>query len=70
MESRKMVAMNLFAKQKQRYRHRGQTYGHQGEQRGGGRLNGEIRIDIYIRLCIRQTTDENLLYSTGKGNTK
>ena len=53
MESRKTAAMNQFAKQKQRYRQREQTYGHQAEQRGEGRMNGEIRIDICILLCIR-----------------
>ena len=33
VESRKMVQMNLFAKQQERYRHREQKYGH---QEGGG----------------------------------
>ena len=34
MEFRKMVVMNLFAKQQWRYRYREQTYGH---GQGGGR---------------------------------
>ena len=52
-----MLKMILFAKQKQRYRHRGQKYGHQGE-RGDG-MKGEIGIDIYILLCVKQITNEN-----------
>ena len=50
--SRKMVQMNRFARQKQRYRCREQTYGHQGGKvagrGGGGGINWEIGIDIYI----------------------
>ena len=34
MESRKMVLMNLFARQEQRLRHREQTFGHSGGRRG------------------------------------
>ena len=30
-----------------------------------GGANGEIGIDIYVLLCIKQITDENQLYSTG-----
>ena len=30
----------------------------------GGAI-GEIGIDIYVLLCIKQITDENQLYSTG-----
>ena len=37
MKSRKMIQMNLFAKQKQRHRYREQMYGYQGG-RGGGTL--------------------------------
>ena len=35
--------------------------------KGGGRRNWEIGIDTYtlLILCIKQTTNENLLYSTG-----
>ena len=52
MESinRKMVQMNLFAKQKQR--HREQTYGHQVGGRGCG-MNWEIGTDIHTLLCIK-----------------
>ena len=31
----------------------------------GGGMNWEMRIDIYTLLCIKQITNENLLYSTG-----
>ena len=35
MGSRKMIQMNLLTKQKERYRHREETHGHQG---GKGRV--------------------------------
>ena len=38
MESRKMVLINLSAGQLGRYRHREQTYGHDGERRGWDEL--------------------------------
>ena len=38
-------------------------YEHQGEKEVG--MNREIGIDIYTLLCIKQITNENLLYSTG-----
>ena len=63
MESRKMIQMNLFAKQKQKHRRREQMYGYQGGKEGG--MNWEIGIDMYTLLCIKQLTTENLLYSTG-----
>ena len=58
--------MILLAKQKQRHRHREQLYGHQGGKRevGGIGINIE-KPNIYILLCIKEITDENLLYSTG-----
>ena len=34
-----------------------------GGSRGG--MNWEIGIDIHTLLCIKQITNENLLYSTG-----
>ena len=40
VESREMVWMNLFAKQKQRYRYREQMHGYQR-----GKLGGEIDWD-------------------------
>ena len=34
-------------------------------QRAGVVVNWETGIDIYTLLCIKQVTNENLLYSTG-----
>jgi len=42
---------------------REQMYGYQERRRGG--LDWEIEVDIYTLLCIIQTTNENLQYSTG-----
>ena len=61
VESRKMVQMNQFARQKQRNRCREQMYGHQGGKRGwggsgvagGGGMNWEIGIDMYTLICIK-----------------
>ena len=64
VESRKMVQMNLFAKQKQSHRCRKQTYGYQGGKGGGG-MNWEIGIDIYTLVYMKQVTNENLLCNTG-----
>ena len=47
--SRKMVLMNLFAKQQWRKRHREQIYGHRG--RGGdGEMYGESNMETYITM--------------------
>ena len=51
MESREMVKMNLFARQKCRHRCREPTYGYQGEREGG--VNWEIGMDIYTLPCIK-----------------
>ena len=50
-----MVQMNWFAAQKLRHRCREQTHGHQGGKvvGGGGVMNWEIGIDIYILICIK-----------------
>ena len=56
--------MNLFIKQKQTHRHGKQTYGY---QRGkGGGINQETGINMYTLLYIKQITNKDLLYSTGK----
>ena len=34
------------------------------KEQGGG-MNWETGIDIYTPLCVKQVTNENLLYSTG-----
>ena len=47
MEFRKMVQMNLFAGQQGRNRHREQTYGHKGLERGEGEMYGESNMEIY-----------------------
>ena len=49
VESKKMIQMNLFAKQTPR--HRKQTYGYQGI-RGGG-INWKTGIDTYTLLYIK-----------------
>ena len=52
--------MNLLTEQKQSHRCRKQTYGYQwGKWQGG--INWKIRINTYIK----QTTNKDLLYSTG-----
>ena len=60
MESRKIVQMNLFAKQKQRHRLRVKIYGYQGGR--WARMNWEIGVDIYALPCVKQITNENLQY--------
>ena len=64
VESRKMVQVILFAKQKQR--HREQCVDAQGERDGGG-MNREIGTDIYtlLILCVKWTANESLMYSPG-----
>ena len=34
-------------------------------EKGKGRMNWEIGIDIYTLLCTKQVTNKNLLYGTG-----
>ena len=38
------------------------TKGHSGRGGGGGVMNWEIGIDIYILICIKWITNKNLLY--------
>ena len=49
MESRKMVQMNLFAKEKYRHRCREQMYEHQGGKEGGDEL-GDWDWYIYTAM--------------------
>ena len=49
MESRKMVLMNLFARQQWRNRRREQTYGHR-ERGGQGEMYGESNMETYITI--------------------
>ena len=60
--------MNLFAKQKQRHRCKEHTHVHQGGETVG--INRKLEIDIYTLLCLKQVTNENLLYSTGKNKER
>ena len=43
---------------------RKQMYGHQERKWGG--INWVTEIDIYTLLCIKEITNEKLLYSTGE----
>ena len=52
VESRKMVWMFFFAKQKQRHRRREQKYGYQSGRWWGGGMDWEIGIHIHILLCV------------------
>ena len=61
--------MNLFIKQKQTHRHRKQTYGYQSGKRRRGNLSRLIYkagINVCTLLYIKQITNKDLLYSTGK----
>ena len=49
MESLKIILMNLFLRQQQRNRHRGQTYGHR-EKEGEGEMYGESNMETYIMV--------------------
>lgn len=60
-ESRKMVQIDLFAKQKRRHKHREQIYGYQVGKEVGG-MNWDIGASIYTLLCIKWLPDENLLH--------
>ena len=58
----KMVQMKSLTYYKQSHRCRLQAYGFQGGK--GEWTNWEIEIDIYILLCKKQITNENLLFNT------
>ena len=65
VESRKIVERNLFGKQKKSHKCRKQNYGYQGGKWGQGWDElGDWNRHIYTLLCIKQITNENLLYST------
>ena len=48
MESRKMVPMDLFARQQWRNRHREETYGERG---GQSEMYGVSNMETYIIIC-------------------
>ena len=50
MKSREMVQINLFAKQKNRHRHREQIYGYQGGKGEWDKL-GDWNRHIYTTMC-------------------
>ena len=52
VEHSKNSTDELCPKQKQRHRHRGQTYGYQGWGEKSG-MNWESVIDIYTLLCMK-----------------
>ena len=58
-----MIQMNLFTKQKQTDIENKLMFT-KGVMLGGG-VNQEFRINIHTLLYIRQTTNKDLLYSTG-----
>ena len=65
MESRKIVLMNLFARQQWRNRPREQTYGHR-ERGGEVEMYGESNMESYI--TIHKIANRNLLYVSGNSN--
>ena len=64
VESKKIIQMNLFTKQKQTHRHRKQTYCYQ-RGKGGGGINQEFGINRYTLLYIKQINNKDVLYNTG-----
>ena len=61
VEYRKMVQMNLFARQEKRCRRREWVCGH----RGWCGMNWEIGIGMCAVPCAKQIASGKLLYSTG-----
>ena len=56
--------MNLFTKQKQTHKLRGQVYGCWGEG-WGERMVREFGMGMYTLLYLKLITNKDLLYSTG-----
>ena len=50
MESRKIVLMNLFARQQWRKSHKEQTYGHREEKGGEGEMYGDRNMETYTAI--------------------
>ena len=63
MESRKIVLMNLFARQQWRNRPREQTYGHR-ERGGEVEMYGESNMEIYIQFSSVQSLSLVRLFAT------
>ena len=60
-----MIQNNLFTKQKKTQRFQNQTYDYQ-RVNTGERINWVAEMNIYTLLYIKQVSNKNLLYSTGK----
>ena len=56
-----MIQMNLYAKKKQTYRHREQTYGYQRGKEAQRGINLEFGIYIFIPQYIEQIINKDLL---------
>ena len=66
MESRKMVVMNLFARQQWRNRHRDRLM---DTRRGDERVRGMERVTRKLTLSyVKQIANGNLLYGSGNSN--
>ena len=66
MVSRKMVLMNLFARQQWRNRHREQIYEHR-ERGGEGEMHGASNMETYLTIC-KTDRQRNMLYGSGNSN--
>ena len=62
-----MAQMNLYIKQKQTYRHRGETCGCQWVGGESG-VDGEFRVGRYKLLHLECVSNEVLIYVTGEKN--
>ena len=68
MGSRKMVLMNLFARQQCRYRHREQTYGHSW-LREKEKVGGMEKVTWKCTLTyVKWIASGNLLHDSGNSN--
>ena len=62
MESRKGTDEPVCKKEIETQMQRTNIWTPRGEGGGGGGMNWEIGIDIYILVCIKWVTNKNLLY--------
>ena len=63
VDSKEMMQMNLFTKQKQIHGHRKETYSYQRGREEG--INQEFGANRYIPLYIKYINNKDLLNSTG-----
>ena len=59
MKSRKIVLMNLFARQQWRCRHREQTYGQRQREEGEGEMSGESSMEAYTPPHVKEIANGN-----------